>query len=76
VDFTLDTESVAARTWSPLRLSEPLLSSQVSAAAGGDSKPLHFIHIDDYPKETILQILDRSKEVKAAIKSGDHRYPA
>lgn len=34
----------------------------------------HFIHIDDYDKETILGILDRAKEVKAVIKSGDRSF--
>lgn len=33
-----------------------------------------FLHINDFDKETILKILDRAKEVKALIKSGESTY--
>lgn len=32
------------------------------------------MHINDFDKETILKILDRAKEVKALIKSGESTY--
>lgn len=33
-----------------------------------------FLHINDFDKATILDILDRAKEVKALIKSGERTY--
>ncbi|KAD4384864.1 hypothetical protein R6Q59_010989 [Mikania micrantha] len=33
-----------------------------------------FLHIDDFDKGTILKILDRAKEVKALLKSGERTY--
>lgn len=33
-----------------------------------------FLHIDDFDKETILKILDRAKDVKAVLKSGEKTY--
>ncbi|KAH6793093.1 ornithine carbamoyltransferase [Perilla frutescens var. hirtella] len=33
-----------------------------------------FIHINDFDKETILKILERAKEVKALVKSGERTY--
>ncbi|KAG6419329.1 hypothetical protein SASPL_121547 [Salvia splendens] len=33
-----------------------------------------FLHINDFDKETIFKILDRAKEVKALIKSGERTY--
>ncbi|XP_023737139.1 ornithine transcarbamylase, chloroplastic isoform X2 [Lactuca sativa] len=33
-----------------------------------------FLHINDFDKETILTILDRAKEVKALLKSGERTY--
>lgn len=33
-----------------------------------------FLHISDFDKATILKILDRAKEVKALIKSGERTY--
>jgi len=42
----------------------------------GDKKkgPTHFLHLDDFDKETLLQILDRAAKVKAKLKSGDRSY--
>jgi len=40
----------------------------------GTSDPLHFLHIDDYDKDTILHILKRAQEVKALLKSGDRSF--
>lgn len=34
----------------------------------------HFLHLDDFDKETLLKILDRAAEVKAKLKSGDRSY--
>ncbi|KAI5074256.1 hypothetical protein GOP47_0010217 [Adiantum capillus-veneris] len=36
--------------------------------------PLHFLHIDDYDKKTILHILERAIEVKSLLKSGDRSF--
>lgn len=33
-----------------------------------------FLHINDFDKETICKILERAREVKALIKSGDRTY--
>lgn len=33
-----------------------------------------FLHINDFDKGTILKILDRAKEVKALLKSGERTY--
>lgn len=33
-----------------------------------------FLHITDFDKDTIVKILDRAKEVKALIKSGEKTY--
>lgn len=44
------------------------------AAAGAATDVKHFIHIDDYDKATILQILERAQEVKKILKSGDNSY--
>ena len=33
-----------------------------------------FLHIDDFDKGTILKILDRAKEVKALLKTGERTY--
>lgn len=38
------------------------------------SSPLHFLHIDDFDRSTLLHILDRAVEVKAILKSGDRSY--
>lgn len=48
--------------------------STTSAAAGDAHASKHFIHIDDYDKDTILQILHRAQEVKQALKSGDQSF--
>ncbi|CAI5490320.1 unnamed protein product [Closterium sp. Naga37s-1] len=55
-----------------LAVRSPARSSvSVRAAAAA---PTHFLHIDDFDKDTILHILNRAKEVKAIIKSGDRSY--
>ncbi|XP_024384926.1 ornithine transcarbamylase, chloroplastic [Physcomitrium patens] len=51
-----------------------------SAMEGGNQdgaetkKPIHFLHLDDFDKETLVHILDRAAEVKAKLKSGDRSY--
>ncbi|KAK4399349.1 Ornithine carbamoyltransferase, chloroplastic [Sesamum angolense] len=47
-------------------------SSSVDAKAKAGLKD--FLHISDFDKETILKILDRAKEVKELIKSGERTY--
>ncbi|CAM6119894.1 unnamed protein product [Calypogeia fissa] len=49
---------------------QPAVSSSVS----GKEDAKHFLHIDDYDKQTILQILKRAGEVKAILKSGDRSF--
>lgn len=36
--------------------------------------PLHFLHIDDYDKKTIMHILERAIEVKSLLESGDRSF--
>ncbi|CAL5383556.1 unnamed protein product [Camellia sinensis] len=60
------------------------ISCQVSSATSSPSfsvdgnkakaGPKDFLHISDFDKATILKILDRAKEVKALIKSGERTY--
>ncbi|XP_022848608.1 ornithine carbamoyltransferase, chloroplastic-like [Olea europaea var. sylvestris] len=58
------------------RISCQTVSSYPSSSVNGKAKagPKDFLHIDDFDKDTILSILDRAKEVKAQIKSGDRTY--
>jgi ornithine carbamoyltransferase len=46
------------------------------ARQDGDKKkgPTNFLHLDDFDKETLLEILDRAAKVKAKLKSGDKSY--
>ncbi|KAH8953130.1 hypothetical protein BDL97_08G007400 [Sphagnum fallax] len=46
-------------------------SSYVLAGKGG---PKHFLHIDDFDKKAVLQMLERAAEVKAVLKSGNRNY--
>ncbi|XP_047308928.1 ornithine transcarbamylase, chloroplastic isoform X2 [Impatiens glandulifera] len=41
---------------------------------GKESSPKDFLHINDFDKATILHMLNRAKEVKALIKSGERTY--
>lgn len=62
---------VIHRRISCLAVSSPPLSAvDVKAKAGLKD----FIHIDDFDKDTLLTILDRAKEVKALINSGERTY--
>ncbi|KAH8953129.1 hypothetical protein BDL97_08G007400 [Sphagnum fallax] len=36
--------------------------------------PKHFLHIDDFDKKAVLQMLERAAEVKAVLKSGNRNY--
>ncbi|XP_051125139.1 ornithine transcarbamylase, chloroplastic [Andrographis paniculata] len=58
------------------RISCQAVSSLPSSAVDGKAKAglKDFLHIDDFDKDTILKILDRAKEVKALIKSGERTY--
>ena len=40
----------------------------------GTANQKDFLHINDFDKATILNILDRAKEVKELIKSGERTY--
>lgn len=40
----------------------------------GKERPLHFLHIDDFDKATIMHILERARKVKSSIKSGDRSF--
>ncbi|KAA8528661.1 hypothetical protein F0562_036016 [Nyssa sinensis] len=58
------------------------ISCQVSSATYSpsssvivkESKPKDFLHISDFDKATILKILDRAKEVKVLLKSGERTF--
>ncbi|XP_031117846.1 ornithine carbamoyltransferase, chloroplastic [Ipomoea triloba] len=50
-------------------------ATSLSSVSGKESTTQKdFLHISDFDKETILKILDRAREVKALIKSGDRTY--
>ena len=38
------------------------------------ASPTHFLHIDDFDKATILQLLKRAEEVKAIVKAKDESF--
>ncbi|KAJ8445286.1 hypothetical protein Cgig2_024492 [Carnegiea gigantea] len=62
---------------SDLDLSGGIMSSTHSCIFHGltvKSEKKDFLHITDYDKATILKILDRAKEVKALLKSGDRSF--
>uniref|UniRef100_A0A5B7A271 ornithine carbamoyltransferase n=1 Tax=Davidia involucrata TaxID=16924 RepID=A0A5B7A271_DAVIN len=58
------------------------ISCQVSSVSSpssfvnvkAESKAKDFLHISDFDKATILKILDRAKEVKALLKSGERTF--
>lgn len=50
------------------------LTSAPSQSVDAKEEPKGFIHIDDFDKATIFKILDRAREVKALIKSGERTY--
>ncbi|XP_002986989.2 ornithine carbamoyltransferase, chloroplastic [Selaginella moellendorffii] len=54
--------------------SSPTVAPRVSSPIGGRSKPLHFLHVDDFDKKEILHLLERAVEVKALLKSGDRSF--
>ncbi|KAL8460911.1 hypothetical protein ACS0TY_032419 [Phlomoides rotata] len=58
------------------RISCQIVSSAPSSPANAKAKAglKDFLHIDDFDKETILKILERAKEVKALVKSGERTY--
>ncbi|KAL1353679.1 hypothetical protein AAHE18_06G256900 [Arachis hypogaea] len=71
------------RTSFPSPLQFPLkISCAAASAVSTDSSPLaaktevkkDFLHINDFDKDTILNMLDRAIEVKALIKSGDRTF--
>ncbi|KAM7522260.1 hypothetical protein LguiA_012162 [Lonicera macranthoides] len=51
-------------------------TSSPSASVNGKAKAglKDFLHIDDFDKATILKILDRAKDVKALLKSGERTF--
>ncbi|XP_052189542.1 ornithine carbamoyltransferase, chloroplastic [Diospyros lotus] len=51
------------------------ISSPLNSVDGKEQSELKdFLHISDFDKATILKILDRAKEVKALIQSGEKTY--
>ncbi|KAK6150041.1 hypothetical protein DH2020_017566 [Rehmannia glutinosa] len=58
------------------RISCQIVSSAPSSSVNGKAEAglKDFLHINDFDKDTILKILDRAKEVKALIKSGERTY--
>ncbi|KAG8368686.1 hypothetical protein BUALT_Bualt15G0071500 [Buddleja alternifolia] len=58
------------------RISCQTVSSVTSSSVNGKAKAglKDFLHINDFDKDTILKILDRAKEVKELIKSGERTY--
>ncbi|KAK4440157.1 Ornithine carbamoyltransferase, chloroplastic [Sesamum alatum] len=58
------------------RVSCQTVSSAPSSSADAKAKAglKDFLHISDFDKHTIMKILDRAKEVKELIKSGERTY--
>ncbi|KAL6500717.1 hypothetical protein OROHE_025514 [Orobanche hederae] len=58
------------------RISCQIVSSATSSSVNGKAEAglKDFLHINDFDKDTLLKILDRAKEVKALIKSGEKTY--
>ncbi|KAK6773063.1 hypothetical protein RDI58_028301 [Solanum bulbocastanum] len=49
-------------------------ASSSSVIAKGTANQKDFLHINDFDKATILNILDRAREVKELLKSGERTY--
>ncbi|KAL6561987.1 hypothetical protein OROGR_002994 [Orobanche gracilis] len=58
------------------RVSCQIVSSVTSSSVNGKAEAglKDFLHINDFDRDTLLKILDRAKEVKALIKSGEKTY--
>ncbi|XP_009759090.1 ornithine transcarbamylase, chloroplastic-like [Nicotiana sylvestris] len=56
------------------QISSPASSPSSSVNGNANANQKDFLHISDFDKSTILNILDRAKEVKALIKSGERTY--
>jgi ornithine carbamoyltransferase len=56
------------------QVSSAISSPSISADEKAKGEAKDFLHISDFDKATILKILDRAKEVKALIKSGERTY--
>ncbi|XP_055835429.1 ornithine transcarbamylase, chloroplastic isoform X1 [Solanum dulcamara] len=62
----------AARRCVSCQATSPAISPSSSVNANASQKD--FLHISDFDKSTILNILDQAKEVKALMKSGERTY--
>ncbi|KAM3237083.1 Ornithine carbamoyltransferase [Capsicum annuum] len=66
--------------FSPSPITFPAIRRRVScqstspATSSVNANAKDFLHISDFDKSTILNVLDRAKEVKALIKSGERTY--
>nr|GEW03183.1 ornithine carbamoyltransferase, chloroplastic [Tanacetum cinerariifolium] len=59
----------------PLKMPTKVLQSRSALSCVEEKTGFKdFLHIDDFDKGTILKILDRAKEVKALLKSGERTY--
>lgn len=56
------------------QVSSAISSPSIAADEKAKGEAKDFLHIIDFDKATILKILDRAKEVKALIKSGQRTY--
>ncbi|CAH9080967.1 unnamed protein product [Cuscuta epithymum] len=73
VSFSPQTTSPVTRQCVSCQTASPAVS--LSAISGKERSPQKdFLHINDFDKETILKILDRAREVKALVKSGNKTY--
>lgn len=57
----------------PLKIS-CRVSSVDSASVAAKTEVKHFVHINDYDKDTTMKIIERGIEVKELIKSGDRTF--
>ncbi|XP_057501997.1 ornithine carbamoyltransferase, chloroplastic-like [Actinidia eriantha] len=65
---------MAIRRTISCQASSPVSSRSYSVDGKAKAEPKDFLHISDFGKATILKILDRAKEVKELIKSGERTY--
>ncbi|TMW94225.1 hypothetical protein EJD97_010550 [Solanum chilense] len=66
ITFPATSQRVSCQATSP--------AASPSSSVNVNASQKDFLHITDFDKSTLLNILDRAKEVKALIKSGERTY--
>ncbi|PSS17195.1 Ornithine carbamoyltransferase [Actinidia chinensis var. chinensis] len=70
----ISSPSLAIHRTISCQASSAVSSRSYSVDGKAKAEPKDFLHISDFGKTTILKILDRAKEVKKLIKSGEETY--